>query len=109
MALPRVPKNTMQKHHPEDMTALEEQSHIDQHAHTYQEVRDEEGIAVNSSRFISGDTCGIYLFNIRPAKKAPNTPSMPTICERAALMKSIAMHEDKLHHGIAVSAQETIL
>ena len=48
-------------------------------------------LPVNSSRFISGETCGIYLFNIRPAKKAQNTPSMPTICERAALMKSIAI------------------
>ena len=27
------------------MTALEEQSHVDEHAHTYQEVRDEECIA----------------------------------------------------------------
>ena len=48
-------------------------------------------LPINSMRFIRGDTCGIYLFNIRPAKKAPNTPSMPTIWERAALMKSIAI------------------
>ena len=33
------------QHHPENMTALEEQSHIDQHAHSYQEVGNEEGVA----------------------------------------------------------------
>ena len=48
-------------------------------------------LPINSKRFISGETCGIYLFNIRPAKNAPKTPSIPTIWESAALMKSIAI------------------
>ena len=40
---------------------------------------------------MSGDTWGMYLLRMSPAKKAPNTPSMPTIWDKAALMKSIAM------------------
>ena len=41
-------------------------------------------LPMNSMRFISGDTLGIYLFNIRPEKKAPKMPSSPMACESAA-------------------------
>ena len=41
-------------------------------------------LPVNSMRFISGDTWGIYLFNISPAMKAPTMPSTPMASERAA-------------------------
>ena len=40
---------------------------------------------MNSRRFISGDTWGIYLFNIRPEKKAPKIPSKPMASVSAAL------------------------
>ena len=46
-------------------------------------------LPMNSSLFISGEMWGMYRLRISPAKKAPNTPSMPTICENTALIKSM--------------------
>ena len=40
---------------------------------------------MNSIRFMRADTCGMYLFNIRPEKKAPKMPSSPMNVVRAAL------------------------
>lgn len=45
MAFPKVSEEHDAEDDPKDMTALEKQSHVDEHAHTYQKVRDEERIA----------------------------------------------------------------
>ena len=41
-------------------------------------------LPVNSIRFISDDTCGIYLFRISPEIKAPTMPSTPMASDAAA-------------------------
>lgn len=45
MALPKRSEKDDAEDYPEDMTALEEQVDIDEHAYSYQEIRDEKGIA----------------------------------------------------------------
>ena len=42
-------------------------------------------LPINSMRFIRGDTCGMYRFNINPEIKAPTMPSTPTASDTAAL------------------------
>ena len=48
-------------------------------------------LPMNSILFIRGDTGGIYLFRMSPARKAPQMPLTPAASAKAALMKSIAM------------------
>ena len=45
-------------------------------------------LPINSRRFINGDTLGIKRLRINPARKAPNIPSNPHICDTAALKNS---------------------
>ena len=48
-------------------------------------------LPINSMRFIRGETWGIYLFNIRPEKKAPKMPSSPMKSVMAAEQNMMAM------------------
>ena len=41
-------------------------------------------LPMNSMRFINGDTWGMYLFSISPARKAPTMPSTPMASDKAA-------------------------
>ncbi len=48
-------------------------------------------LPINSMRFISGDTWGMYRLRMMPAKNAPKMPSSPTRSARAEQRKSMAM------------------
>lgn len=63
-------------------------------------------LPMNSKRFMSGDMWGMYLLRMRPAKKAPNTPSMPTIWGQGCTHEKHRHDEDELHDGITVAAQK---
>lgn len=92
--------------YPEDMTALEEQVDIDEHAYSYQEIGDEKGIAdelqaVHERRYV-----GNVSVEDEAGKESSEHALDAYYLGQGCTHEKHRHDEDELHDGITVAAQK---
>ncbi len=60
-------------------------------------------LPMNSMRFISGDTCGMKRFRMRPEKNAPKISFESDEIRQRSAHEHDGQNEDKLHYRVGIS------
>ena len=94
------------QHHPNDALPLKQQAKIDEHAHTDEEIGNEDGVADELDAVHQRRKSRNIAVKNKAGKERTEYSFEPNGRRNGRTKEENGHHKDELHHGIAVSAQE---